>query len=352
MKINLSAKDIQEITEGELYGSPSLVITGLNRTDQAQEGELSFVSSKAYEHLIPNSQASLLIVGEDVADELIGERAVIKHPDPYAAFIKVIMAIDAKRYNNPKFRKGISEKAIIRPSAIIGEDVYIGDNCFIDYNVEIGDGAKIFSNVSLANGAKIGPRTVVYPGVRVYYGCEIGADCVIQSNAVIGSDGFGFVNHPETGEYVKIPQIGNVVIGDRCEIGACTTIDRAMVGSTIIGDNVIIDNLVQIAHNVEIGDGSAFAAQAGIAGSTKIGKKVRMGGQSGTAGHISIADGVTVLAKGGVAQSIDKKGEYFGAPARPKRDSFRIEAVIPQLPEMYKELKRLRDEIETLKKGE
>jgi len=344
----MTAQEINDITGGELIGSPSLVIDSLNRIDNAGEKQFSFVVSEKYAHHLLTSKAGLILVPVSFKQQLLPGRSYILHDDPYQAFLKVVMYLEERRYSNPKKLSGISPKANIKVSATLGQNVYIGDGAFIDDNVVIGDNVKIYSNATISSNSRIDEGTIIYSGVRIYYETLIGKNCIIHANAVIGSDGFGYVRLP-SGEYIKIPQIGNVIIGNNCEIGACTTIDRSFVGSTIIEDGVIIDNLVQIAHNVEIGEGSAFASQSGVAGSTKIGKRVRLGGQAGTAGHITIADDVTILAKGGIAQSIQKKGEYFGAPARPKRDAFRIEAATPHLPEMYKELKRLRDEIEQLK---
>jgi UDP-3-O-[3-hydroxymyristoyl] glucosamine N-acyltransferase len=347
-KLEITTEYILSITGGELIGSPSRVYGGLNRIENADESEISFISGDKFADYLSSSHAGLIITKREYSDRISSDKSYILTDNPYEAFLKLIFALDSKRYNHPDKLSGISKNAFIKRSAVVAEDAYIGDGVFLDDNVVINSGAKIYSNVSIASNSVIGEGTIIYSGAIIAYESKIGKNCIIHSNAVIGSDGFGFVEH-EDGSYTKIPQIGNVVIGDNCEIGACTTIDRALVGSTIIEDGVKIDNLVQIAHNVEIGENSAFAAQAGIAGSTKLGKRVRMGGQAGTAGHISIADDVTVLAKGGVAQSIDKKGTYFGAPAKPKRDAFRVEAVLPQLPEMYKELKRLRDEVDRLK---
>lgn len=347
-KIEIPASKVIEITGGELIGSPSSVFNGLNRIEHASANEISFVSSEKYLSLLERSQAGLVIISKSLLPQNSDKQAFIICDNPYEAFIRLVIYVDKLRFNHPKKLFGIDKNANISVSAVIQEDVYIGAGAFIDDNVVIKSGAKIYSNVSIAKNCIIGKNTILYPGVRVYYNSVIGENCIIHANSVIGSDGFGYVNMPD-GSYTKIPQIGNVIIEDNCEIGACTTIDRAVVGSTVIGKGTIIDNLVQIAHNVEIGENSAFASQAGVAGSTKIGKRVKMGGQAGTAGHISIADNVTILAKGGVAQSIEKKGEYFGAPVKPKRDAFRIEAVIPKLPDIYKEMKRLRDEIELLK---
>ncbi|GAB5465013.1 MAG: UDP-3-O-(3-hydroxymyristoyl)glucosamine N-acyltransferase [Candidatus Kapaibacteriales bacterium] len=355
MQLGLTVEEICKIIDGTPKGMPSFLVSGLNRLDNASEGELSFaLDSKRLLDLDDTFSGSVLLLKyDDFADELFEKYASLKSviliEDPYSSIVKLLRYL---RDNDETYignLVGGSDSAKLSDGAEIGKGFYIGSYSSVEDGCTIGNNVKIGSNVSIGKGCTIGDGTIIKDGSRICEGSVVGRECIIHENAVIGSEGFGFTYG--NGGYERIPQLGNVIIGDRCDIGACTTIDRAMVGSTIIGDGVIIDNLVQIAHNVEIGDGSAFAAQAGVAGSTKLGKGVRMGGQSGTAGHIRIADGVTVLARGGVAQSIEKAGEYFGGPARPKREAFRIEAVVPQLPEMYKEINRLRDVIEKLKMG-
>jgi UDP-3-O-[3-hydroxymyristoyl] glucosamine N-acyltransferase len=239
---------------------------------------------------------------------------------------------------------GIHPTAVVESTAQISPSATIGANCYIGENSIIKDRAVIYPNSSIQRDVTIGENCIIYSNVSIYYGCTIGRDCIIHSGAVIGSDGFGFQENKD-GSYTKIPQIGKVIIGDSVEIGANTTIDRAFVGSTIIEYGVKLDNLIQIAHNDEIGENSAMAAQVGISGSTKIGKRVRLGGQVGISGHIEIGDDVVLLAKSGVPKSMTEKGIYIGAPARDRLTAFKIEAVIHNLPQLSKDVDKIKKKL-------
>ena len=228
---------------------------------------------------------------------------------------------------------------------VIDETAYIGANCVIGNNCKIGKNTVLHSNISIYDNSKIGDNCTIHANVTIYEDTEIGNNCVIHSGVALGSDGFGFLENKD-GSYTKIPQLGNVVLENDIEIGANTTIDRALVGSTIIRNGVKLDNQIQIAHNCEIGENSAMAAQVGVSGSVKVGKRNRFGGQSGISGHIEIADDVVLLAKSGVPKSIEKGGLYFGSPIREKMQAFRIEAVIHNLPDLAKDVKLIKKKLE------
>lgn len=320
----IKAFEIKEILGGELVGSPDLILTDLNRIEHVSDNQISFVSERKYFDLL-NHKAGLLIVNSDL--ELNDNLAdcFLRVENAYLTFVKLLKLIEEKFL---KKASKISQTAVISESSTIGKKPLIMDNAFIGENCIIGNNVVIHPNVSILD------RT------------EIGDNCIIHSGAVIGSDGFGYAENKD-GSYTKIPQLGNVKIGNNCEIGANTCIDRAVAGSTIISDGVKLDNLIHIAHNVEIGENSAFASQVGISGSVKIGKRVKMGGQSGSAGHLEICDDVTILAQSGVPRSVEKKGVYFGSPIKERLEAFKIEASLKSLPDALKELKKLSKKVES-----
>jgi UDP-3-O-[3-hydroxymyristoyl] glucosamine N-acyltransferase len=239
----------------------------------------------------------------------------------------------------------IHPSAVIEQGAFVSAKASIGANCYIGKNVSIDEGVIIKSNCSIQQNVKIGKNTLIHSNVVIYKDCEIGDNCIIHSGVVIGADGFGYIENSD-GSYSKIPKIGNVVIGNNVEIGANTTIDRSLIGSTYISDGVKLDNLIQIGHNVEVGENSVMAAQVGVSGSAKIGKRNRFGGQVGIAGHLEIADDVIIMAQSGVAKSVTQKGMYFGSPIKDRITAFKIEAVIPQLPQIYKDINLIKKKLD------
>lgn len=333
----ISCKNIAEYINGKVVGNPNTLILRLNRIEYAEEGDLTFYSDVKYQKYLNSTAASCIIVPNNFELFDTSKRTYIAVENPYLAFLDLLKMFDIfyqkfTSYIHPTAI--IGQNTVISPTAYIGPYVVIGNNCFVDEN------SKIFSHVTLYDNVKIGKDTIIHSNVVCYYNTKIGDSCVIHSGAVIGSDGFGFIQNLD-GSMTKIPQLGNVIIGDNVEIGANTTIDRAVVGSTIIENGVKLDNLIQIAHNVIIGENTAMASQVGISGSTKIGKRNRFGGQVGVAGHISTADDVTLEAKSGVAKSITESGVYFGAPARNKIEAFRILMATQKLPELEKKLNKL-----------
>jgi len=309
--MKFTAKQIAEILNGTIEGNPDVTVNNLSKIEEGKEGTLSFLANPKYSHFLYKTKASIVIVNSDFIPEKEISSTLIKVENAYSAFASLL-----EMYNEVKLNKsGISEQAFISESAKIGKNIYLGDFAYLGDCVEIGDNVKIYPHAFIGNNAKIGANTTVFAGVKIYSDCIIGNDCTIHAGVVIGGDGFGFA--PQTdNNYKKVAQIGNVVIEDFVEIGANTTIDRATMGSTIIHKGVKLDNLIQIAHNVEIGENTVIAALTGVSGSSKIGKNCMIGGQVGVAGHIEIADEVKIGAQSGVSTSIRKKGAIIlGAPA-------------------------------------
>lgn len=323
MNFKLSSIEIANITNGELVGSPDLYYSSLQRVEYANQNDITFCQNEEYLEIAKETKPGLILLYKGADYSPTPNQAVIFHEKPYIAFAQLLIYID-KNFN--KVESGIRESVRISENATIGNNPTILENVVIEENVKIGDNCFIHPNVTIKRGCIIGDNVILHPG------------------AVIGSDGFGYLDNPD-GSYTKIPQLGNVIIGNNVEIGANTCIDRALVGSTIIEDGVKIDNLVQIAHNVEVGKNSAFASQVGISGSTKLGQRVRMGGQAGSAGHIEIADDVTILAQSGVAKSVTQKGIYFGSPIKPRLEAFKIEAIIKNLPNLFNDIKDIKKKL-------
>lgn len=334
MKFQVS--QIAELLSAEIVGDPNGVITTVCKIEEGVPGGLTFLSNPKYTSYIYETKATAAIVNKDFVAEHPVPCTLIKVDNSYLAFAKLLNFYQETVMMNAKV--GVSEKACVAKSAQIGEKVYVGEFASIGENVVIGNGARIYPHVCLGDNVKIGDRTVLNSGVKIYSDCVVGNDCIVHAGAVIGADGFGFA--AQDGSYLKIPQIGNVVIGNNVEIGANTCIDRATMGSTVIEDNVKIDNLVQIAHNVTVGEGTGMAAQVGIAGSAKVGKHCILAGQVGVAGHITVEDEVVVGAQAGVSHSVTK-GMYLGSPAIPLSEERKLIVYRRKLPEIYKQVKDL-----------
>ena len=323
---------IAELLSAEIVGDPNTVITTICKIEEGVSGGLTFLSNPKYTQYIYTTRAAAAIVNKSFVPEQDVPCTLIKVDNSYLAFAKLL-----NFYQENKPRKvGISDKACIAPSATIGENVYIGEFASIGEHAVVGNGASIYPQTVIGDNVRVGDRTTLYAGVKVYADCVIGNDCILHAGAVIGADGFGFA--PQDGQYLKIPQIGNVVIGNNVEIGANTCIDRATMGSTCIGDNAKIDNLVQIAHNVTIGEGTGMAAQVGIAGSAKVGRHCILAGQVGVAGHITVDDGTVIGAQSGVTHSL-KQGTYLGSPALPLQEEKRLIIYRRKLPTLFSDVK-------------
>ncbi len=339
--MNILVEEIAKLIGGVIVGNTNTPITNFNRIEHSGQGEITFFSDDKFRKYFENNNATCIIIKTDEIAQPKENQAFIKVENPFYAFIHLVELFVPKQ----EVPKGIHPTAIISESAEIAPNVSIGAYCWIGDNVKIADDVVLKPNVVLYENCKIGSRTVLHANCVCYQDTEIGENCLIHSGAVIGSDGFGFIENPD-GSYTKIPQIGNVKIGNDVEIGANTTIDRAFVGSTIIADGVKLDNLIQIGHNVEIGENTAAAAQVGIAGSVKVGKRCRFGGQVGLAGHFEITDDVILIAQSGVASSITKKGVYGGSPARDRLTYFKNEAVIHNLSELAKDVEKIKKHLD------
>jgi len=341
MKIKI--RDIASLIGGSIFGDDKLEIQRLSKIEEASDGDLTFLYLPAYDKYFTSTKASAIIVKPGF-NKTRDNITYIECTDPNKAFAKILI-----HYFTPDFSlTGIDSSAFIHPSAKIGRNVAIGKNVVISAGCSLGDHTKIFHNSVLLENVSIGSASVIFQNVSIREGCKLGDRVIIHAGAVIGSDGFGYVTD-EKGVYNKIPQIGIVILEDDVEIGANVTIDRAALGSTILKRGVKIDNLVQIAHNVVVGEDTVMSAQTGISGSAKIGKHCIFAGQVGVVGHIEIGDNVIVIAQSGVSKSISKPGMYFGSPTKEFGHAKRIEAHLRNLPEYVEKIKMLEKEISILK---
>lgn len=345
-EINMTCEEIAQIINGKVLGDQSRILNGVNRIEEALEGQLTFYANPKYEKYLKTTKATCLIVKDDFPDnfplESFGDKMTFILVDkPYIEFIRILKHLYDAR---PIKRNKIHDSAVVGKNCRISETAYIGPNCTVGDNCFIGENVILHSNVSVYESVVIGEGSEIHANVTLCDHTVLGNNCLINPGAVIGSEGFGFLDNSD-GSYEKIPQLGNVVLGDNVEIGSNSTIDRAMMGSTIIEKGVKMDNLVQIGHNAKIGENTAIVAQTGISGSTKVGKRNRYGGQVGVSGHVEIADDVTIYAQSGVAKSVTEKGIYFGSPIKDRLTAFKIEAVIPQLPTMLKDIQRIKKEL-------
>lgn len=335
--MKFTAAQICKWLNGTIEGNPNCEVWNIEKIETANSGDLSFIANIKYIKFLYTTKASILIIANDLILEKPVTATLIRVENPYEAFSVLL-----ETYNKlTKPALLIEQPCFIDNTAVISNEVYIGAFCYIGTNVTIKNKSYIYPQCYIGNNVVIGENTTLYPGVKIYENCIIGNNCTIHSGVVIGSDGFGFA--PQTNNtYKKIPQIGNVVLGNNIEIGANTTIDRATMGSTIINDGVKLDNLIQIAHNVEIGENTVIAAQTGVSGSTKIGKNCIIGGQVGIVGHIQLANGTKIGAQSGVPNTIKEENEtYIGSPILPHKDALKTMIVMKQLPEMYKKIKEL-----------
>jgi UDP-3-O-[3-hydroxymyristoyl] glucosamine N-acyltransferase len=331
---------------GTIEGDPNATFNIVSKIDQGIPGSLTFLANPKYEEFVYSTKATVIIVPEDIELKQNVEATLIRMKNPYLGFCNIL-----NHYFNPFNEKsGIEEGAVVSPSAKIGKEVYIGSNSYISEDCQIEDRVKIFPNCYIGQNVKIGKGTVLYPNATVYFDCILGENVIIHSGVVIGSDGFGHAP-AEDGSYVKIPQIGNVIIENDVEIGSNSTIDRATMGSTVIEEGVRLDNLVQVAHNVRIKKHTVLAAQVGVSGSTTVGAYTQVGGQAGFAGHLEVADKSNIAARSGVLSNIEKEGQTVaGMPTQPIRDHFRAKAYIKKLPETEQRIRQLESQIKNLEK--
>jgi UDP-3-O-[3-hydroxymyristoyl] glucosamine N-acyltransferase len=336
--MQFTAQQIALIVSGTIEGNPDITVSSFGKIEEATAGQLSFLANPKYNDYLYTTKASLIIVSESLQLQKNITATLIRVKDAYTAFATLLTT-----YQNLKAqqKKGIETPSHIASTATLGTDVYIGAFAYVGEKVTIGNNTKIFPGAYIAENVSIGNNTTIHAGVKIYEDCVIGNDVIIHAGTVVGSDGFGFAPQPD-GSYQKVPQIGNVIIEDQVEIGANTTIDRATMGSTIIKKGVKLDNLIQIAHNVEIGSQTVIAAQTGISGSTKLGQKIMIGGQAGIAGHLTIADGVKIAGGAGVTKNLEGEGKsYAGFPAEDAKQSLKTQVYTRQLPELEKRVKEL-----------
>lgn len=339
--MQISAKELAYLLEAEILGNPDVLVNKLAKIEEADASSISFIANPKYEHFALETKAGILVVNNTFDCKNNNGATFLKVKDAYTSFT-VLLEKFAAQINQ---KVGIETPSFIGQSSVYGEEVYIGAFAYIGINVQIGNAVKIYPNSYIGDNCKLGDNVTIFSGVKIYNDCEIGDNSVIHSGAVIGSDGFGFAPQAD-GTFKKVPQTGNVVIGKNVEIGANTVLDRATMGSTVIKDGAKIDNLVQIAHNVEIGENSVIASQSGVSGSTKLGKYVMVGGQVGFVGHITIADGVKINAQSGVSKTIEEKGMALsGSPAEPFRQHYKNQALIRKLPELLERIKELENKI-------
>lgn len=343
--MQFSAAQIALLVNGKTEGDPNAAVGSFGKIEEAVTGQLAFLANPKYEEHLYTTGASVILVNETLELKQPVSATLIRVADAYTAFASLLtkyQELEAQQLT------GIQEPSYISKTATIGEKAFIGAFAYIGEGVVIGNQVKIHPQVYLGNNVRIGNNTVLHPGVKIYHGCVIGANVTIHAGSVIGGDGFGFA--PQTdGSFKKVPQIGNVLIEDFVEIGVNVSIDRATIGSTIIRAGAKLDNLIQIAHNVDIGHDTVIAAQAGISGSTKIGNGVMIGGQAGIVGHLQIADGARINAQSGVSKSIKiKGGAVTGSPAYDYTSALRSQAISRNLPELEKRLKELEEQIKQL----
>jgi UDP-3-O-[3-hydroxymyristoyl] glucosamine N-acyltransferase len=340
--MEFSAQQIAEYLNGEVVGDPEIKVNTLSKIEEGTPGSLSFLANPKYQQYIYNTEASIVIVSKSFEPEKEVPATMVKVEDAYGAFATLL-----EMYNQIKHQKtGIEQPSFIAESASVGEDTYIGAFAYLGENVKVGNGSKIYPNTFLGDNVEIGENCLIFPGVKIYADCKVGSHVTIHAGTVVGSDGFGFAPNSEN-SYNKVAQIGNVIIEDHVEIGSNASIDRATLGSTIIRKGVKLDNLIQIAHNVEIGDNTVIASQSGVAGSTKIGKNNMIGGQVGVIGHLNVGDNVKIAAQSGIGKDLKDNEVVQGSPAFGYGEYQKSYVYFRKLPQLAKDIhniqKKLKD---------
>ena len=341
--ISIKISEIAKLVNGKIIGDPNITINSLARIDDAGKSDLTFLYLPAFEKFFPQTNATAIIVKNDF-NKTRDDITYIEVDAPEKAFAAVLL-----KFFSPSFElNGVDKTCFVHASTTLGKNVALGKNVVIGANCKLGDRVKIFHNTVIMDNVEIGEDTLIFQNVSIREDCKLGKNVIIHAGAVIGSDGFGY-QKDEKGAYIKVPQIGNVIIEDDVEIGANTTIDRAALGSTIIRKGAKIDNLVQIAHNVTVGNNTVMSAQSGVSGSVKIGKNVIVAGQVGIAGHLEITDNVILMAQSGVPKTISKPGLYFGTPSKEAKTAKILEAHFRNFPEYVERIKNLEEEIKRIK---
>ncbi len=344
--MQFTAKQIADILNGIIEGDENVKVSTLSKIEEGEPGSLCFISNPKYENFLYKTAASVVIVAKSFKPSQAFNSTLIKVDDPYSAFSMVLEKYN-EFLNASQKQSGIDPSALVDSSAVLEEGVYVGPFCYVGPNVKIAKGTQLVAQNYIGADSSIGANCVFYPGVRVYKESNIGNRVIIHSNSVIGSDGFGFAPQSD-GSYNKIAQIGNVIIEDDVEIGANTTIDRATMGSTIIRKGVKLDNLIQIAHNVELGAHTVVAAQTGISGSTKVGEHSLIGGQVGIAGHLNLARKTQIGAKAGINFDTEENKQWHGSPAQPLKEWMRSSVIFRKLPDVDRKVREMESKINEL----
>ena len=335
--MQLSAKDLAQLLGGTTEGNPDVVVSAASKIEEGKAGTICFLANPKYEHYAYTTKASILLVSNEFEPTQAISATLIRVKDVYASVAFLLEKFAKQTAQNI----GLSEKASLHTSALVGQDTSIGDFTVVEKGAKIGANCRISPQVYIGEDVQIGNQVTLYPGVRIYHDCVIGDNCILHANVVIGADGFGFAPQ-EDGSYKKVAQIGNVIIENNVEIGSNSTIDRATMGSTIIRAGAKLDNLIMVAHNVEIGQNTAIAAQAGIAGSTKVGNNVLIGGQVGIVGHINIPNGTKIQAQSGVTKTVRKENQaLYGSPAIAYNNYLRSFAAFKNLPDLVQKVRDL-----------
>ena len=343
--MELSAKQIAQVIQGTIEGDENATVHTFAKIEEGQPGAISFLSNPKYTHYIYDTKSTIVLIDKSVELEKPSPATLIRVDNAYECVAKLLQIYEAAK---PR-KSGIDPLASISPKATVGKDVYVGAFAVIGDNAVIGDGCQIYPHAVIGDGVKVGEQCLIYPNVTIYHGCVLGNRVTLHAGSVVGSDGFGFA--PSANGYDKIPQIGIVTIEDDVEIGAHTRIDRATMGSTYVRKGVKLDNLVQIAHNTDIGENTVMSARVGIAGSTKVGQWCMFGGQVGIAGHITIGNKVFLGAQSGVPSSLGDNQTLIGTPPMEKLPYFKSQAIFQKLPDLYKQIMRLQKEVDELKKS-
>jgi UDP-3-O-[3-hydroxymyristoyl] glucosamine N-acyltransferase len=345
--MQFSATQIAALLQGTIEGNADASVTKFGKIEEAQTGEITFLANPKYTEYLYTTQASIAIVNADLQTNGPITPTLIRVPNAYAAFAQLLQFYTAE-INKANTKSGVEEPSFIHATASIGNNVYIGAFVYIGANAIVGDGTKLYPHTFVGDGAKIGKNTTLFAGVKIYHACEVGDNCILHAGCILGSDGFGFAK--QDGVYAKIPQIGNVVVENNVEIGANCCIDRATMGSTVLRNGVKLDNMVQIAHNVELGENTVAAGLSAVAGSTKVGKEVIIGAQAGVAGHLKIANHAMINGQAGVSKSISVEGmAVTGSPASEFKSMMRSQAALRNLPEMLNRINQLEKELIALK---
>lgn len=336
--MEFSAAQIATFVHGTVEGNGDVKVSQFAKIEEATPGTLTFLANPKYTHHIYTTRASIVLVSDDFQPEQPVASTMIRVANPYETLSQLMQMVAAATSQHPS---GIEQPSFVADGVAVPDDAYVGAFAYVGAGAVLGKGVKIYPQAYVGNNVVIGDGTVLYPGVKVYHGCRIGQRCVLHAGVVVGSDGFGFA--PDAlGHYHKIPQLGIVTIDDDVEIGANTTIDRGTMGQTHVGQGTKLDNLIQLAHNTEVGCHTVIAAQAGVAGSAKIGDHCMIGGQVGFAGHITVGNGVQIGAQSGIPNDVADGAVVMGYPAVPARDFLRQAALLKRLPEMYDDLRAIK----------